>query len=335
MTAATTNSGQGRDRGTGAGERRAVVCVMGAGSLRYAKACLASLIRNVAEPIELIVVTDGDKDVAAISAALAEVDAPRHSAWSVVGKAAVDAIAEERLAGQPAVRRFRNGHPCWRKITDPALVVAEGRPVVIIDPDVYFPNRFTFEPAPARGVLLMWQGPNCLLPQEVVETAFERQVALADHTDIGVAQVRGIDWAYLETLLVELGDAALPTWSMHVESIVWAALAMREGGGYFDPTAWHCFANSVSVRLRRKMGRDGVAMLRDLNLQSAKCLHAGGVAKNWLVDAERAGLFDHPADLTAPTPVRPYQPFTRQKFDRKFRLRAVAAKLGLYKLLAQ
>lgn len=316
------------------GERRTVICVMGAGSLRYARACLASLIRNVAEPIELIVATDGPDHVDRIAAALGEIDAARSSAWRVVGKAEIDAIADTALARYPAVQRFRNGHPCWRKITDPALIAAD-RAVVIIDPDVYFPNRFAFEPAPAKGVLLMWQGPNCLLPEQVVETAFDARLPLADHTDIGVAQVRGIDWAQLDALLVQLGDATLPTHSMHVESIVWAALAMQDGGGYLDPTAWHCFANSVPVRIGRKFGRSGIDVLRGLDLRHAKCLHAGGVAKNWLVEAEAAGLFDHPADLTAPTPVRPYVAFTKGKFDRKFAIRRAAARLGLYKLLAQ
>ena len=154
-----------------------------------------------------------------------------------------------------------------------------------------------------------------------------------DHTDIGVCQFRApLDLAELDAVLTTL-DTAPHARSMHVESIVWAALAERLGGGYLDPGAWHCFANSVASRVRRRMGRSGAATLAQIDFAPVKAFHAGGVAKNWLVDAERAGLFDGPHSHLAPTPIRPFVVYPRAKFAAKLRNRRIARKLGLYKIL--
>ncbi|MBB5687447.1 hypothetical protein [Sphingobium boeckii] len=306
---------------------------MGARSLSYARSCLASLIRNGAEPIRLVIITDGPDNVSAIDEALKSIDPERESLWEVHGKAEADRRAEAYFADYPAIREFRNGHPCWRKVTDPALFSAPGAEMIIIDPDVYFPNRFAFEPTPETGILLMWQRPNCLLPEDVVRTAFEAGVTMADHTDIGVCQTRAVDWDYLEEMLGQIGGANLPAHSMHVESIVWAALALKQGGAHLNPEAWRCFDNGLASRLARKAGKSGVAVLKDIDLSTAKCLHAGGVAKTWLVDAEKAGLFSQPRDLSAKSDGRGYEIYPRAKFERKFRIRRLAGRLGFYKLM--
>lgn len=313
---------------------RHVYCVMGARSLRYAKACIASLLAQSDEPLALVLLTDAPADADALRDAIAPLVAGTPHRLAVHDQADADTRAEEQFRDYPAIRTFRGGHPCWRKITDPVLYAADGEEVVIIDPDVYFPNRFRFEPTPATGLLLMWQRPNCLLPEPLVREAYDRQVPMADHTDIGVCQFRApLPLDILESLLETL-DTAPHAHSMHVESIVWAALAERMGGGYLNPDAWHCFANSVTGRLiRRVTGKAGVETLRGIDFSKVKAFHAGGIAKDWLVDGEKAGLFAQPATLTRPTPVAPFVPYPKAKFDRKMRNRHLARKLGLYAVL--
>ena len=87
-------------------------------------------------------------------------------------------------------------------------------------------------------------------------------------------------------------------------------------------------------RLARKAGKSGVAVLKDIDLSTAKCLHAGGVAKTWLVEAEKSGLFDTPRDLTHARDGQDYEIYPQSKFERKFKIRRMAERLGLYKLIA-
>lgn len=313
--------------------RRNLYCVLGVRSLPYATPCLASLARNAAEPLALTILTDSAADAAAMAAALAPVFAGTTHLLAIHDQAHADALAVNFYRDCPRIAAFRHGHPCWRKVTDPAMYAAAGDEVIILDPDVYFPNRFAFEPTPDAGLLLMWQRPNCLLPEPLVAEAYDRGVAMADHTDIGVCQYRApLDLALLEGLLTTI-DTGPYARSMHVESIVWAALAERVGGGYLDAEAWHCFANSVPSRLARRMGRSGAATLAQLDFASVKAFHAGGIAKNWLADAEREGLFADPRTHLDPTPVTPFVDYPRGKFEGKLRNRRIARRIGLYKVL--
>ncbi len=59
--------------------------------------------------------------------------------------------------------------------------------LVLLDPDLYLPNRFQFEEPPQSAVLLMWQRPNCLYPPHIVRTAMSKGIRMAHHVDIGVA----------------------------------------------------------------------------------------------------------------------------------------------------
>ncbi|HVF92853.1 MAG TPA: hypothetical protein VM900_00910 [Sphingomonas sp.] len=312
---------------------RTLYCVLGVRSLGYAVPCIASLVRNCTEDFTLTVLTDSAADAVTMRAQIEPLFADTAHQVVVHDQAHADALAAERYGAHPAVAAFRHGHPCWRKVTDPALYAAAGEEVIILDPDVYFPNRFAFEPTPATGLLLMWQRPNCLLPEPLVTEAYTRGVAMADHTDIGVCQFRApLDLDFLESLLTTL-DTAPYARSMHVESVVWAALAEHVGGGYLDPTAWHCFANSIPSRLARRMGRSGADTLAQLDFTPVKAFHAGGTAKTWLVDAERAGLFAQPRTRTDPTPVTPFVDYPRAKFEGKLRNRRLAKQIGLYKVL--
>ena len=156
---------------------------------------------------------------------------------------------------------------------------------------------------------------------------------MADHTDIGVAQFsEALDWKHLDTLIERLGGTNLPR-SMHVESIVWAELALTMDGKHLNAEAWHCFDNSVLTRIRTKFGRPGYEMIANLDIKNMKCLHGGGVAKNWFPEAEQRGLLDTRVRLEKPTAGRPYVPFLRSKFEQKFALRRKAAQLGLYRII--
>ena len=156
----------------------------------------------------------------------------------------MDDAAATQFVGLPNLQLLRKGHPCWRKVTDPLLLGAPGEELVLLDPDVYFPNRFRFETTPAKGLLLMWQQPNCLLPPEVVRRAMAAGIALARHVDIGVSHWRAggdlADLAWIDWMLGKL-DASAHRRIMHIEAIVWSAIAMRGGGGYLDPGLWVCW----------------------------------------------------------------------------------------------
>ena len=316
---------------------RPVYAVLSARSLSYAKLCLASLLRNSIEPLSLTLITDGVEDKQALTSAMEEIGAGTPHAWTVHEAAAADERADDVFAGHPHIRRFRHGHPCWRKITDPALFAPAGGEMILIDPDVYFPNRFRFEPTPPVGVLLMWQAANCLYPFEVVEQAFRSGIRMADHTDIGVCQATNpLDWDALEDLIGRLGGESLPAWSPHVESIIWAALAMISGGGHLDPHAWYCWTNTPGRRLRANlMKAEGAAMLRDQRMDGRKAFHAGGRCKAWLPAAEAGGLLVGGETLDGPTPIRPFREYTFAAYSRARRWRKVFASLGGYRIFGR
>src|SRR4051812_14568427 len=134
-----------------------------ASSLPWASLCIRSLAENLDgyEPIHLLTDTPGDQ---------------QQLQRAFVGLKRIKVHVSEELwdgAGNP-LRRYgglellRKGHPCWRKLTDPMLLAREGEEVVVIDPDVYFPRRFSFEQVDDGTLRLMWQKPNCLLPFSVV-----------------------------------------------------------------------------------------------------------------------------------------------------------------------
>lgn len=312
---------------------RQVFCVLSARSLPYARRAMESLLHRVDEPVDLHLVTDGDADRDALVAAMADIRPPAMHAWQVHTQADIDPLAEDQFARHPNLRAFRRGHPCWRKITDPYLLAGPGEEMVILDPDLYFPNRFRFEPTPDRGLLLMWQRPSCLFPDEVVRTAYAAGIALAHHVDIGVGHARkdwDLDW--LDDLVGRLGGAALPR-SMHVEAIVWAAMAMREGGGHLSPRHWKCWHNAQWKRVALKLGVSGATLLEVEPFQAIKCFHGGGAAKWWIEESLRRHPERRPSDLTDRfEPALPYVPLTERAYDDGQRLKRAARRLGYYRL---
>src|ERR1035441_9321849 len=202
---------------------RHVYMVLSPRSLGYARDALQSLSHNSLETLHVRLVTDSQSDKNELLEAVAALETNPHQ-WTVYAEDDLSALEDAIFVGRNHLRAFRHGHPCWRKITDPLLLSEPGAELILLDPDLYFPNRFKFEQTPAEGLLLMWQAPNCLYPPEIVRTAIRNGIKLAHHVDIGVAHWRAsadLDW--LDWLIGNLGGTTLPR-MMHIEAIVWAAL---------------------------------------------------------------------------------------------------------------
>jgi hypothetical protein len=313
---------------------RKLYMVLSPHALNYASAALTSLFANSAERLDLHLITDSDADKRALVSALHALSLAPHTV-AVVSQNDL-AAAEASLFSQfPNLRAFRNGHPCWRKITDPLLLAAPGEEIVVLDPDLYFPNRFTFEPTPTQSLRLMWQQPNCLLPSTVVRTALTAGISLARHVDIGVAQWHrshdSADLEWLDRLLGRLGGTSLPR-VPHVEAIVWSAMAMRFGGGHLDPRSWVCWRRTQRKRILRKLGVDGISLLRSEPFSEMKCFHAGGEAKAWLTELAASRASAPATSHLHPTPVLPFVELTSSRFEREQAARNLMAGLGYHRL---
>jgi len=310
---------------------RNVFVVLSPRSLPYAAIGLRTLMKNSADPLRLTLLTDSEDDRKLLEDHIAQLPCERGSSVAVFGKKAADERAAVQFSELAYLRMFREGHPCWRKITDPLLFAERGEEVVILDPDLIFPNRFRFEPTPAKGVLLMWQNPNCLLPSEVVLKGMNLGIRFARHVDIGVGQLRaGFDLDWLDWVIGRLGGASLPR-MMHVEAIVWSALLMHLGGGHLDPRAWHCWARTQYKRTLLKLGRSRTSILRMDNLANVKCFHAGGEAKWWLEDK---GLEEWRApgkSLLLDTQVRAIAELEKTSLENELRLKRLISALGYYR----
>jgi hypothetical protein len=309
-----------------------IVISLGASSLPYASICIRSLADKLVGDQQIHLLTDSPQDRIQLQEAFADI--PRINVhwsdelWATPGNA---------MQAFPGIVRLRDGHPCWRKLTDPMLLAGDGDEVVVIDPDVYFLRPFAFEPVGDASLRLMWQRANCLLPYSVVDAAFTQHIALADHVDIGIAQYRApLDLEWLDRTITALGE--LPTNVMHVEAVLWSCLAMRMGGGYLDSTLWRCWENSQLKRIRRKLGATPVQMLALEDFSGAIAFHAGGVAKYWLATPGSEEQIKHLAapPSTRSTPrkaLQPFVPFTPKKFGwLKKRARWLDA-LGYYRFV--
>jgi len=312
---------------------RQLFCILSARSLPYASLGLQSLFTHSQEQLSLKLITDDETDKEQILAALSGMAIPARHQWQVHAKREADERADDLFAGYPNLQQFRHGHPCWRKITDPLLFAAPGTDLVILDPDLYFPNQFSFERTPASGLLLMWQPPSCLLPDEVVERAFAGGIRLAHHVDIGVAQLHNsVDLQWLDRLIATLGGESIPR-AMHVEAIVWSAMAMQIGGGYLDPRHWVCYQYQQWKRVALKLKLKGTTLLRAQDFRDTKCFHAGGVAKWWLKEFREKQRFPPPRHVQSSFPAKPFEELTAREHHADRRLKRVARRLGYYRLM--
>src|SRR5271170_3825359 len=147
---------------------RRLFMILSPRSLPYARKCVESLFVKATEHLEVCFMTDSAADKVELTDEIGSLPNPNGHCWRVVDDSEVEVRSNEKWASFPNLRNFRRGHPCWRKVTDPLLFSRDDEEMVILDPDLYFPNRFAFEPTPATGVLLMWQQPNCMLPAVTV-----------------------------------------------------------------------------------------------------------------------------------------------------------------------
>ena len=310
---------------------RDVYMVLSPRSLSYAGDALESLFAHSVEDLHLRLITDSEQDKAELSETMAKLDSGAHR-WSVYAEDELAEREEALFAGHDNLRAFRRGHPCWRKITDPLLLSDPDRELVLLDPDLYFPNRFQFEATPESGLLLMWQQPNCLFPPDVVKTAISDGIRLAHHVDIGVAHWRAsADLQWLDWLIGKLGGTRLPR-IMHVEAIVWAALAMRVGGGHLDPAYWKCWRRSPAKRVMTKLGVSGLRILKSEPWAGLKCFHAGGEAKWWLHKARESGMLDGQSTLDQPGSALPFEELTPAQYAREQTFKRMLQAMGYYQI---
>lgn len=316
---------------------RHLYMVLSPHSLPYAELALRTLLTNSRDALSLNLITDSSEDATRLTEA---VDAlPRHAhAVQVIAEHDLDDAEAARFARYPHLRAFRHGHPCWRKVTDPVLLGTPGEELILLDPDLFFPNPFRFEPTPASGLLLMWQRPNCLLPPAIVRAALSADIPLARHVDIGVSHWRlspdlaELEW--IEWLLGKLASSGPLPRAMHVEAIVWSAIAMHGGGGYLDPEAWHCWHRTQGKRIRRKLGAEGTRILRAEPWSSIKCFHAGGEAKWWLPAFEQSGLISQATEQLTPTAIRPFVPLTPARYQTEQTAKSALRALGYHRLFS-
>lgn len=297
---------------------RRVFIVFSTRDLPYARICIQGLLAHVVTPVMLHLIVGDADEVAQMDAALALMEIRPAHRVRTIARADIDTIAADRFAAYPYLMAFRDGHPCWRKITDPYLLSAPGDDIVILDPDLFFPNPFAFEPQPQTDILLMHQGPNCLFPPRAVRRAFDRGIAMADHVDIGVAYAptSAYDLPWLDDLLGKLQVADFKRY-MHIEAIVWAAMCMRSGGGYLDTSAWRCWQKGYLKRALMGLGVPGIRLLKQEPLADLKCLHVSGPSKYWVVTALDNGTLTYGDTLhDTATRTTPVVRFTRRKFDR-------------------
>ncbi|SEG52595.1 hypothetical protein SAMN05421819_3306 [Bryocella elongata] len=313
---------------------RRVFLLLSPRSLSYARSGIASLLRHADEPIALNLITDSAEDKSRLADALADL-LPQAAAYSITSEAGLADAEASQFGRWSNLRAFRAGHGCWRKITDPLLMSAPGEEIVVLDPDTFFPNRFRFEQTPATELRLMWQQPNCLLPQEVVRRALDNSIRLARHVDIGVAQWSApgddgtLEW--LDWVLGRLGGAQLPR-MMHVEAIVWSAIAMKLGGSYLDPAHWLCWHRTQLKRVARKLGVQGATLLRTEPWSTIKCFHAGGEAKSWVVTAEELGIVKQGAMCLGDGNRLPFVELSRERYEAEQTAKRMLAGLGYYRL---
>lgn len=313
---------------------RIVYIVLSSRSLPYARICIRTMLNNCVEAVHLRLLVDDRDEQALLEREMQAIPIPARSQVEIIAKDVVSDRLRERFPALEGLRQLHEGHPCWRKIIDPLVLSAPGDEIIVADPDLLFPNRFTFETTPRDGVMMMRQGPNCLFPPEAVRATFDLGVRLANHVDIGVAQVRAgaVDLDWLDGLARGLDVARFRPF-MHIEAIIWSALAMRIGGRHLASDAWRCWERGKIKRLAVAFGMPGRWALNLEPLARLKCIHVSGPSKWWVTAAMEAGnLKEFHNDRTAPTQGVPYIELTRTHYAREEKMKAALAKAGVYRI---
>lgn len=310
---------------------RRVFILMSSRALPYARHAIRTMLANCTEPVQLRLIADDAEDQKILAAETAPYMRPGQAEIAVIPEAEVAQAISDRFPGLAHLRALHDGHPCWRKVIDPLALSDPEDEVIVADPDLFFPNRFDFEPTPRDGVMMMRQGPNCLLPPAAVRTAFDQGLKLANHVDIGLAQLRAgavdpewLDWA--------VRDLAVPAFRpfMHIEAIVWSAMARQIGGRHLDPRAWRCWERGKLKRLAIAAGLPGRLTLKLEPLDRIKCIHVSGPSKWWVTEGlERGTLKEFGHEILGPTRGPAYVPLTRAGYERELRLKQHLRNVGI------
>ena len=314
--------------------KRRVFMLLSTRSWPYAQHCVKTLIANSVEPVDLKLIVDNQTEAAQMDLLVKGLDPDLTEQISIVERDDVRSRLLNRFPEKKGLLGLHDGHPCWRKIIDPIVLSEPDEEIIVIDPDLYFPNRFAFEPTPKTGVMMMRQGPNCLFPADAVRAVYDLGVRLANHVDIGVAQVQcgAIDLDWLDWLAASIDLNRFRSF-MHIEAIVWSALAMKMGGTHLNPIAWKCWERGHLKRLAVSLGVPGPMTLRLEPLSQIKCIHVSGPSKWWVTEAiENGSLIEGSNAWTAPVAGVPYREVMRQEFEREQRLKGFARSLGYQKL---
>lgn len=299
-----------------------IFMVAGGNASHYARLAIESLFKNCKDTFSFSVLTDSAHDKLVYEQILTDLRPDRSIALKVYDQADCDLKAATFFAHVTNVQQFRAGHPCWRKITDPSLFATENSNIIVLDPDIVFPSEFKFEPTIDGQLILMRQHRHCLLPSDVVMTAFRSGIRLAHHTDIGVAQHTVLPWLWIDDVIGRLGGIKLPRIA-HIESILWAAIAMQIGGGYLAADVWSCWERTILKRLIMMAGVRDYRIFRVEPIQQMKCFHGSSGAKDWLLDGEKAGLFSPGQPKLAPSRISPFIEITLPEFEKTERRKQI------------
>src|ERR1700743_293341 len=117
---------------------RRIFMVLSPRSIGYARHAMQSLLRNSLQPLHLFLVTDSACDKETLLWETADYPYGNLHRCSVVAKSDLDDQEADVFRASPHLRSFRQGHACWRKITDPLLMSNGDEEIIVLDPDLYF-----------------------------------------------------------------------------------------------------------------------------------------------------------------------------------------------------
>lgn len=207
-----------------------VATLVGHSQLAMAQACLNSLRRTAATPVQIVVHSDGslgEREFDALAGTLEGV--------AFVRPFEADDLVHEALARHPACRAYRSDHVLARKLLDIALV-GEGADIAYCDADVLFLRPF-------EGLFQRPDGVDAVFQADAQEAYSVRSWDFLRHpglrlrsrvnTGIVVYRRAAFDLDLLEWFLSRPNWRRTPEW---LEQTAWALLAGRLSCHLLDPS---------------------------------------------------------------------------------------------------
>src|SRR5277367_5955980 len=106
----------------GKSEPRRIFMLLSPRTLGYARLALKSLLANALEVLHLHLITDSAQDKELLVEEMVSHQHAGPHTWAIYAKQDLRDREALTFGGHPNLRLFRDGHPCWRKITDPLLL---------------------------------------------------------------------------------------------------------------------------------------------------------------------------------------------------------------------